>query len=148
MKAIVYLDYVSGNILFHKVDVSEMNYEYGGDIYEYADAYAPSNNCQWMEMSDNVKVLADKEIVGEIKKRIVPVKKNPGFLANCRFISSYIEEVKNFLNDKEIEYEEWWNDNEVEIRLDLENKSNDVLSLIQDRFDIKDIEKLTYLIFY
>ena len=70
MKAIVYLDYVSGNILFHKVDVLEMNYEYGGDIYAYADAYAPSNNCQWMEVTEDCKIVGDQEVLSSIVKKI------------------------------------------------------------------------------
>ena len=73
MKTIVYLDYVSGDIIFHKVDVREMNYEYG-DVYAYADAHAPSNNCQWMEVTKDCKIIGDKEVLNSIVEKVI-VKK-------------------------------------------------------------------------
>jgi len=149
MNIIVYTDFTSGNVSFHKVDANILgNEDMDMDIETYAEACAPSNNCEWMVLADGAKIFADEEIVDSIKERIKPMRINKGFISKSLFLSYYIEEAKDFLDDVGIEYQEWWRDDEVEIRIDLADLDDEDLLLIARKFGIKDIKDLTYLIIY
>ena len=62
-----------------------------------------------------------------------------------------LEEVKDFLFDNEIDYQEWYKDDELEIRVDLECLDEDEFNKLESEFNEmieQDLNKFTYLIFW
>ena len=69
MRAIAYFDLANNKIVIKKVDEKELNQDFEGDISAYAEAFAPSNTCEWMEINDKTKL----EIDPQVKEALLPL---------------------------------------------------------------------------
>ena len=63
VRHILYLDFTNNAITSKKIDEKELqSEEFEGNIYAYADYYAPSNTAEWFVMDKDTKIDIDKEI--------------------------------------------------------------------------------------
>ena len=70
MKGIIYIDFANNRISIVHVNEEELQQEYDGDIYDYAEENMPSNTCEWMMINDDTKLSIDKSIREQIVKKI------------------------------------------------------------------------------
>ena len=62
-----------------------------------------------------------------------------------------LNKVKNFLFDNDINFEKWYRDDKLEIRVDLKSLDEDEFNKIESEFNSEigqDLNKFTYLIFW
>ena len=62
-----------------------------------------------------------------------------------------LDKVKDFLFENDIDFQEWYRDDELEIRVDLENLDEDEFNKLESEFNDKlekNINEFTFLIFW
>ena len=70
MRAIVYCDLTYNRVIIEEIDEKELEEEFEGDISAYAEAFAPSNTCDWMEINDKTQFIADADVLKRLLKMI------------------------------------------------------------------------------
>jgi hypothetical protein len=124
-KAIIYIDAMNNRIVCRNIDKEELEKEYDGDIFNYAEDMMPSNTCEWMAIDDKTQIICNS-----LCKKYLYVETENGKVEFTREFETEEEAIEHlkaqydYLNDEEKELQPW---DEVEIDLMFEywNKYGD-----------------------